>query len=119
MPDKDHYCIPQGEGYFLDWTKNFVQVVAANALSWGLAQRDIDVLKAKSEDFAQKLAKAFRDDATKADIRRKNTVHREIQTAFQDYVNEQIRFNKNIDRNGQTALRIYIPDETRTVLPRC
>jgi hypothetical protein len=117
MPHKGHYYIPQGAHDFLDWTRNFIQTANANAQAWGFVQADMDALKAKSDDFAQKLAKALSEEASKGDIRTKNTAHQETQTAFRDFVNEKVRFNRKIDHDGRAALRVHVPDETRTVIP--
>jgi hypothetical protein len=115
---KDHkYYIPAGDHDFLDWTRNFVQIAGTNAATWGFAATDIDALKAKSDDFGQKLVKALTDEATKADIRAKNAAHHETKTAFRDFVNEKIRFSKKIGNDGRAALRVHVPDETKTPIP--
>ncbi|MHC6204359.1 hypothetical protein ACYULU_14360 [Breznakiellaceae bacterium SP9] len=118
MPTKGLYYIPQGDHEFLDWTLNFVQGASENAAAWDLILADIAAIKAKSDDFAQKLEASLGSDASKADIRAKNTAHHETQTAFRDYVNEKIRFNHKIDDDGRAALRVHVQDTTRTTIPK-
>ncbi|MHC6202124.1 hypothetical protein ACYULU_02905 [Breznakiellaceae bacterium SP9] len=118
MPSKGQYYISQGDREFLDWTLNFVQGAAENAVEWDLILADIDAVKAKSDDFAEKLEKSLGSDASKADIRAKNTAHHETQIMFRDYVNEKIRFNRKIDDDGRAVLRVHVPDTIRTPIPK-
>ena len=118
MPAKSQYYIPLGDHEFLDWTVNFCQVAAENAVAWDLSLADINALKAKSDDFAQKLEKALSEDATKTDIRAKNTAHDETQTAFKEYVNEKIRYNHKIDADGHAILRVHVQDTKKTPIPK-
>lgn len=117
MPHKGHYYLPQGAQEFYEWTQNFTSVAGSNAGVWGFAQADIDVLKAKSDDLGKKILKSHSDDANKADIRAKNAAHHDTQTLFRDFVNEKVRYNKNIDNDGRAALRVTVPDTTKTPIP--
>ncbi|MHC6203241.1 hypothetical protein ACYULU_08605 [Breznakiellaceae bacterium SP9] len=89
MPSKGPHYIPQGNHDFLDWNLNFVQGASENAAAWDLILADIAAIKAKSDDFAQKMEKSLGGDASKADIRAKNTAHHETQTMFRDFVKEK------------------------------
>ena len=110
MTEKNHYYIPQGAHEFLVWAQNFTD----NAAAWGLVQADIDALKADTETYAQALRTADGNGASKEDIQLKHTLHTALASKCKDYVNAKIRSNKAVDNDGRAALKVHVPDRSKT-----
>lgn len=113
MVHQHEYYIPQGAREFLGWAKNFVEVARVNKTAFGFADAELKSLADAVSDLEAAVRAADREMAGKADIRRKNTILKDVRYLFRAFVNTRVNYNGLIDGDGRANLRAHVRDAAR------
>jgi hypothetical protein len=114
---KGHDFIPQGDDAFLDWSRNFVTLVAANAAAWEVPQAEVTALQTQFADYEAKLVIARSGNRGKFDIAEKNAAKKTLMRAERDVTKRRLAWNPNVTSAQRRELGITDHDESHTPIP--
>jgi hypothetical protein len=114
---KGHDFIPQADDAFLDWSRNFVNGVVANAAAWGVPQSEMTALQTLLADYEDKLAAAKAGNRGKADVAEKNAAKEALMHKERMVTKLYIAWNPAVSDAQREAVGVTVHDATRTSVP--
>jgi hypothetical protein len=110
--------IPPKDTELLVWTQNLASFCENNAARLKLDGGQTAGYRAKTDLFAQTMAKIQSPDHSSIDITAKNTAKEALISASRDLVQGSLTHNPAVSDEDRVAAGITVPDKTRTHAPQ-
>jgi hypothetical protein len=101
--------MPDAQGEFLEWAKNFFTIAAMNKTAWNLPETQLAALGAKLTAWEPLFVKCQGSERTPNDVALKNTGFNELRKMFRAFVNEFVRYNSAMSDDNRRALGCHVP----------
>jgi hypothetical protein len=112
MKGKDF--VPQRDDTFLDWIRNFIAVIVANAVAWLVPAELVSALQAQLTDFESKLAIAKSSNRGKVDVANKNAAKEILKHTARDVTKRFLAWSPAVSDAERELLGITVHDTVRT-----
>jgi hypothetical protein len=109
--------MPQAQGDFLDWAKNFNSVANTNKVPWKLPDANLTTITTKFAEWEPLFYKCQGMDYTPNDTMRKNSLFNELQKMYRDFINEFIRYNSALNDDDRRELGCHVRKTHHTPVP--
>jgi hypothetical protein len=109
--------MPEAQGDFLEWAKNFLSVAGMNKTAWNLPDANLAALGVKLAAWEPLYVKCQGSERTPNDVALKNTGFEELQKMFRGFVNEFVRYNSTMTDDNRRALGCHVPSPRTPVPP--
>ncbi|MDR1215117.1 MAG: hypothetical protein LBK25_00375 [Treponema sp.] len=106
--------MPRSDVKILDFIKNLIAYLEANATRLGIAATVITALKTLLLSFEAALEKTGLPETSRLDTATKNAAKGELCSATRDFVNVNIRYNKAVTDIDRVGMGLPIPDKKPT-----
>jgi hypothetical protein len=109
--------MPSSDAKFIEWIKNFITFAGLNLTRWDVAPEVFEPVKNLVAPFEKAWEKTGLPETSKLDIAAKNAAKEELRSVTRDFVNANIRYNKEVSDIDRIGLGLPVPDRTPTPTP--
>jgi hypothetical protein len=106
--------LPRAYPLLLSWLVNFMSYLIANLTRFGVPDAKLEPLRTQTELFQAAYAKAEQPNAGKADRLDRREKAATVSRTVRDFVNENLRYNRDVTDEDRVKLGLVVPDETPT-----
>lgn len=108
--------LPRRDSELVAWSANFVNIVIANAVEWGITPDEILRLETANTSFATLHALADSPAKTTVIVTQKNTARKSLTTEIRSLVGFRLK-NPAITDAQRVSLGLHVRDHTPTAIP--
>lgn len=110
--------IPTNDAEFNNWQTNLIDVVSANAESWGIPADTVTAVKAKQTTWVGAYAKASnKQNRTQADVIAKKDAEEDFSKTLRALVQQWLARNPKISDADRVRMDITVRNNTHTPVP--
>lgn len=110
--------IPKNDADFHLWQADFVEIVATNATTWGIAAEDVTTLKAKQTVWTPAFEKASnKQNRTAADVATKNAAGDDYTKTIRDFTQQWLARNPKVTDADRVRMGITVRSNSHTATP--
>ncbi|MDR1561632.1 MAG: hypothetical protein LBS54_00915, partial [Dysgonamonadaceae bacterium] len=111
-----HY-LPKAYSALSAWLITFINYLAGNLQRFGITPEEFEPVRNKAAEYNLAHIKAEEPNAGSADRLNRKKKAEEVSTETREFVNEHLRFNKNVTEEDKVNLGLTVPDPEPSPAP--